>query len=131
MELKKVEEQDFFNEIINILKEARKSLQNTIDITMVITNYKIGRRIVKEELKDKARAEYGKELIKNLSDILTKEFGRGYSVSNLYQIKQFYLFYKEKYNIGDEDDIFQMPSGKFKLGRAIYYLFLIRVDNAD
>lgn len=130
MELKKVEEQDFFTEIINILKEARKSLQNKIDITMVITNYKIGERIVKEELKDKARAEYGKELIKNLSDVLTKEFGRGYSVSNLYQIKQFYLFYREKYNIGDEDDIFQIASGKFKLGWSTY-LFLMRIDNDD
>lgn len=130
MELKKVEEQDFFTEIINMLKEARKSLQNTIDITMVITNYKIGERIVKEELNDKARAEYGKELIRNLSDVLTKEFGRGYSVSSLYQIKQFYLFYREKYNIGDEDDIFQMASGKFKLGWSTY-LFLMRIENDD
>ena len=130
MELKKVEEQDFFTEIINMLKEARKSLQNTIDITMVITNYKIGERIVKEELNNKARAEYGKELIRNLSDVLTKEFGRGYSVSSLYQIKQFYLFYREKYNIGDEDDIFQMASGKFKLGWSTY-LFLMRIENDD
>ena len=130
MELKKVEEQDFFTEIINMLKEARKSLQNTIDITMVITNYKIGARIVKEELNNKARAEYGKELIRNLSDVLTKEFGRGYSVSSLYQIKQFYLFYREKYNIGDEDDIFQMASGKFKLGWSTY-LFLMRIENDD
>ena len=130
MELKKVEEQDFFTEIINMLKEARKSLQNTIDITMVITNYKIGERIVKEELNNKARAEYGKELIRNLSDVLTKEFGRGYSVSSLYQIKQFYLFYREKYNIGDEDDILQMASGKFKLGWSTY-LFLMRIENDD
>lgn len=130
MELKKVEEQDFFTEIINMLKEARKSLQNTIDITLVITNYKIGERIVKEELNNKARAEYGKELIRNLSDVLTKEFGRGYSVSSLYQIKQFYLFYREKYNIGDEDDIFQMASGKFKLGWSTY-LFLMRIENDD
>ncbi len=81
---------------------------------MIVTNYKIRQKIVKEELQGKNRVNYRKELITNLFDVHTQEFGRGYSIQSFYQIKQFYLFYRGKYNIEHNNNIFQMVSGKFK-----------------
>jgi len=58
---------DFYNKIVNLLKEARKSVVQTVNKTMVITYFEIGKMIVEEEQKGKIRAEYGKKLIKELS----------------------------------------------------------------
>ena len=50
---------------------------------MIITYFEIGRMIIDDEQHGKERAEYSKETIKNLSKELTKEFGKGYSITNL------------------------------------------------
>ncbi len=60
---------------------------------MVLTYFEIGRRIVEEEQQGKERAEYGKRLLKGLSEVLTKEFGKGFSERNLEQMRKFYLTY--------------------------------------
>lgn len=73
----------FYAQIIDLLQSARKKVVRTINQTMVETYFEIGKRIVEEEQDGKERAEYGKEVIKNLSKILTKEFGKGFSVRNL------------------------------------------------
>jgi len=56
---------------------------------------KIGRMIVEEEQGGKERAEYGKYLLKGLSEALTKEFGKGFSVRNTENMRQFYLVYSK------------------------------------
>jgi hypothetical protein len=61
--------------------------------TMVITYFEIGRTIVEEEQNGAERAGYGKEILKGLSVALKKEFGKGYSVDNLENMRRFYLAY--------------------------------------
>jgi len=61
----------FYAQIIDLLQSARKKVVRTINQTMVETYFEIGKRIVEEEQDGKERAEYGKEVIKNLSKILT------------------------------------------------------------
>ena len=85
----------FVNEIKDILSIAKERVMTSINIAMVYTYYEIGKRIVMEEQKGKTRADYGKELIELLSRELTKEFGRGYSISNLQNIRRFYLIYSQ------------------------------------
>ena len=85
----------FINEIKDILSIAKERVMTSINIAMVYTYYEIGKRIVMEEQKGKTRADYGKELLEMLSSELTKEFGRGYSISNLKNIRQFYIVYSK------------------------------------
>jgi len=85
----------FINEIKDILNIAKERVVTSINIAMVYSYYEIGRRIVMEEQKGKRRANYGKEILEMLSKELTKEFGRGYSVTNLKTIRKFYLVYKQ------------------------------------
>jgi hypothetical protein len=57
------------------------------------TNYEIGRRIVEREQGGADRAQYGKEVIKELAERLASEFGNGFSKSNLEYMRRFYLAY--------------------------------------
>jgi len=62
---------------------------------MTISYWEIGERLKTEILKDE-RAVYGQEVIKNISDKLTLEYGRGYSRSNLERMMNFYMIFKDK-----------------------------------
>jgi len=83
----------FFSQIVDLLQSARGNVVRTINQTMVTTYFEIGRMIVEEEQGGKERAEYGKQLLKELSKVLTKEFGKGFSVQNLERMRSFYLTY--------------------------------------
>lgn len=83
----------FFSQIVDLLQSARSNVVRTINQTMVTTYFEIGRMIVEEEQGGKERAEYGKQLLKELSKVLTKEFGKGFSVENLTKMRHFYLVY--------------------------------------
>lgn len=63
---------------------------------MVLTYFEIGSMIVEEEQNGKQRADYGKQLLSDLSKALTKNFGKGFSVTNLQQMRQFYLVYSKQ-----------------------------------
>lgn len=85
----------FYRQIVEILTSARSSVVRAVNHTMVFTYYEIGRMIVEEEQNGKERADYGKELLKGLSAALNKEFGKGFSVDNLENMRRFYLVYKK------------------------------------
>jgi len=84
---------DFYSKVATLLKEARKSVVKTVNQTMVYTYFEIGRIIVEEEQKGRVRAEYGKQILKGLSEKLSNEFGKGFSVDNLENMRRFYLVY--------------------------------------
>ena len=63
---------------------------------MVFTYFEIGRMIVEHEQNGKMRADYAKETLKILSDKLTYQFGKGYSIDNLERIRKFYLIYNNR-----------------------------------
>lgn len=84
-----------FQQVAELLQNARQQVLRTVNSTMTITYFEIGRIIVEEEQNGKDRAEYGKKLLTDLSKQLTKEFGKGFSVVNLENIRKFYLTYSK------------------------------------
>ena len=82
-----------FHQVAELLQNARQQVLRTVNSTMTFTYFEIGRMIVEEEQNGKERAEYGKQVLKGLSEQLTNEFGKGYSVRNLEQIRRFFLIY--------------------------------------
>ncbi len=86
---------NYISEIKKILKDARQKAYTAVNSAMVEAYWEIGRRIVEEEQNGKERAEYGKEILQNLSKELTEEFGKGYSYRTLREITQFYLMFSD------------------------------------
>ncbi len=82
---------NYIVEIKEILSNARKRAYSAVNTAMVEAYWNIGKRIVEEEQGGKDRAEYGKEIIKKVSEALTTEFGKGFSQRTLWDMKQFYL----------------------------------------
>lgn len=110
----------FFEKVSQLLREARQSVLQTINHKMVITYFEIGEMIVEEQQAGKERAAYGKQLIHELSKRLTSEFGKGFSATNIQQMRNFYLTYQNQ----------QTLSVNFNLSWS-HYLFLMRIDNVD
>ena len=90
---KEIQNKALFQQVAVLLQNARQQVLRTINSTMVYTYFEIGRMIVEEEQNGKDRAEYGKQILKGLSQQLTKEFGKGFSLRNLEQIRKFYQIY--------------------------------------
>jgi hypothetical protein len=82
-------------EIRDLVKYARRAAAQNVNTIQVITNFEIGRRIVKHEQKGSRRAEYGERTLAELSQHLTQELGRGFSERNLENMRLFYLEYQE------------------------------------
>ena len=94
---------DIMNDMRKIIEGSQKTAHQAVNTILVQRNWLIGYRIASEELNGEDRADYGAEVIKKLSFELTKEFGKGYTKSNLYSFYSFYKTYPE---------IFQTVSGK-------------------
>ena len=125
----------FLENVSHVLTQARENAKTAVNLSMVYAYFEIGRMIVEEEQHGENRAAYGTQLIKELSSYLTKQFGKGYSVGNLKNIRQFYSVYCD-------DQIGETVFSQFKnlpavsTGRKFYlswshYLKLMRIDNVD
>jgi Uncharacterized conserved protein len=127
--------EDFFQSVADVLERARKNARAAIDLSMVYAYFETGRLIVEQEQKGMQRAAYGKYLIPELSKYLTERIGRGYSVTNLKQMRKFYQVYADD-QIGQtlSDQFPNLPSvttgRKFLLSWS-HYLKLMRIDNVD
>ncbi len=82
---------NFYNKVSELLRQARSSVVRAVNKTMVLTYFEIGEMIVEEEQNGKGRAGYGQQLIDELSQRLSKEFGKGFSSTNVKQMRSFYL----------------------------------------
>lgn len=85
--------ENFYKQILQLFQTAKKSAAATVNMTMVYSYYEAGRMIVEEEQHGRERAEYGKYILKQLSEKLTKELGRGFSYDNLKLMRKFYMVY--------------------------------------
>ena len=85
----------FIHEIKQIVTEARQKAYTAINSAMVEAYWLMGKRIVEEEQQGKERADYGTQLLKELSTELTQEFGKGFSVPSLYNYRLFYQTFPE------------------------------------
>ena len=86
----------FYNQIKEILVTARQKVYATANFAMVEAYWNIGKRIV-ERQGGEARAEYGASLISELSRLMTADFGKGFTASNLKNMRQFYLTFSNCY----------------------------------
>ena len=86
-----------YNTINQIIEEARNTVYRTANFTMVQAYWSIGKTIVEEEQNGKERAEYGQELIKQLSKKLTKKHGKGFTETNLKYMRQFYQIFEKSH----------------------------------
>ena len=123
---------DFYSKISDLLHLARKTAVLLVNKTIVLTYFEIGKLIVEEEQNGKKRATYGKQILKELSNRLTKEFGKGFSVENLDRMRYFYKTYSYRISstvltISEKN---QVEPNEFKLSWS-HYLMLMRIDNAD
>ncbi|WP_150538581.1 PDDEXK nuclease domain-containing protein [Actinobacillus vicugnae] len=82
---------NLFSRITHVIHQARQQVRQTINSAMVQSYWEIGRLIVEDEQQGNNRAEYGKAVLKNLSQRLTAEFGKGFDERNLRNMRQFYL----------------------------------------
>jgi predicted nuclease of restriction endonuclease-like (RecB) superfamily len=82
--------------IVELLKAARSAAARNVNSIMTAVYWEIGRRIVESEQGGAARASYGDELIKQLANDLSTQFGRGFGVVNLSQMKRFFLAWPAK-----------------------------------
>ncbi len=138
----------FYTQVRELIVAARKTVSRGVDLVQVNTCFEIGRHIVEYEQAGSARAGYGKEIIKDLAKNLTKEFGTGFSLSNLKLMRQFYLVYQDPF-IGKSQTVSgqsrraksQTVSGQLKESRSkagqpfslswSHYAFLMGVKNPE
>ena len=137
------DETDFYKQIADVLAAARRHAKQQLDSTIVLTYYEIGRMIVEREQQGKKRAQYGAKLIKGLSEYLTGQYGRGFSVVNLKNIRKFYQVYapsigqsltalseknKSPMSVFDENQKGQSVSAPFNLSWT-HYQILMRIED--
>ena len=94
-------EQQFYEQIKRILSEARNKVYQTANFAMVEAYWNIGKSIV-EQQGGEEKAEYGVRLIVELSKQMTTDFGKGFTVANLKNMRQFYLTFPKSYALRSE-----------------------------
>src|SRR3989304_3119391 len=102
MKRKNVVTKNFYGDIKQILDKARSTAFRTVNFLMVESYWNIGRLIVEEEFKGKKRADYGNFLVKELSEKLTKDFGKGFTETNLRYFRLFFLAFPIHHAVRDE-----------------------------
>jgi predicted nuclease of restriction endonuclease-like (RecB) superfamily len=117
---------------------ARQTVARGVDLVQVRTNFEIGRHIVLHEQQGLARAGYGKDVLKNLAQKLTAEFGGGFSLTNLKLMRQFYV--QNAARIGQTPSDFSSPVAigqtpsdllsAFRLSWS-HCVFLLGIKNPD
>lgn len=86
---------EFLERVGRILELARSNAKTAVNLSMVYAYYEIGRNIIEEEQNGKERADYGKYILKDLSEYLTENFGKGFSIDNLKLMRRFYNVYSK------------------------------------
>ena len=128
----------FFEEVRHILANARRQAYAAVNFVMVEAYWKVGRRIVEEEQAGNERADYGSFLISELSCRLGDEFGKGFSVANLRNFRQFYLAFpdhEKRYTLCSvlpRELLGNVPNKSYTLRRELswsHYRLIMRVEN--
>lgn len=95
-----ISENSLYERIRNTVAEAQQKVYSTVNFVMVETYWKIGKQIY-EAQGENQRAEYGTGLLKFLSEKLTEEFGKGFTVTNLSYMRQFYISFSNFHALRD------------------------------
>ena len=116
----------FYNRVANLLRNAKQLVVHNVNSVMVNTYYLVGKMIVEKEQQGKMRAEYGKELIQKLSKRLQREFGKGFSVDNLENMRRFYIVYSKSETVSRKF----IENKKSPLNWS-HYQILIRMEKSE
>ena len=111
-----------FQDACIIIEQARTTAYRAVNETLIKRNWLLGMRIQHEVLKDK-RAEYGEQVVKNLSAALVKKYGKGFQLANLYHFISFYncfpnIFYAVSRKSDNTENIFHAVSRKSEIVNA-------------
>ena len=113
---------DILQDMRGIIDSSRDAAYRAVNVTLIRRNWLIGYRISEEELSGENRAEYGASVIARLSKELSKEYGKGFTKTNLYSFYSFYKTYPQ---------IFQTPSGKSQPSLTwSHYAVLLQVPDS-
>ena len=96
---------ELLKEIKGIISSARYNSIKAVNTEMLKAYFEIGRRIVEEEQKGKQRAEYGKKLLETISKELTREFGKGFRLTAIKNMRLFYNSYKDEIRQSVTDEL--------------------------
>ena len=131
---------NLYNSIRTLIENAKSGIVRNINRTMVLTYFEIGRTIVEHEQNGNYRADYSKELLSNISKKLMKEFGKGYSVSNLQYFRKFYMIYQGRIQQTLSGELRQFVTihqtasvelgNSFSLGWS-HYVTLLKIQDKD
>lgn len=91
--MSELQNQAIISEIRQILQSARENVAKAVNNELLLAYWNIGKIIVENEQAGFEKAEYGKQLLKSLSKELTREMGKGFSVSNLQYMRRLYFGY--------------------------------------
>jgi len=115
-----------FEKVKSVVTDTHRTVVRNINAAMVYAYFQIGRMIVEDEQNGQQRADYARETLLKLSVALNNEFGKGYSVSNLEYMRNFYLIYQNR--------ISQSPTGKFESTFGLswtHYVQLLKIKDAQ
>ncbi|MCM1160470.1 MAG: PDDEXK nuclease domain-containing protein [Roseburia sp.] len=143
-----IEFASLFQKSKNLIDNARSNMGQMANAITVITSFLLGRYIVEQEQQGQERAKYGSKVIDSLSAYLTKEYGRGFSRSNVAGMRQFYMTYKDRENeiiqsqigqLGQEIGIVQSGIGQLNIAYSklpfklswTHYQILMRIEDKD
>lgn len=121
------------NRIESLIVEARKKIASTVNVAMVYTYFEVGRYIIEDEQGGKTRAEYGKGVLKRVSERLTSSLGKGWSVDTLEKTRRFFLTFSKSatpQRILDKGENSATVQRKFVLSWN-HYQILSHVDNPE
>jgi len=100
----KLETPALFGRVVSILEQARRNVVRSVNSEMVAAYWLIGREIVEEIQRGEGQADYGRSIIDNLSFRLNEYFGKGFSRTNLFMFRQFYLAFRS-HSIGEGNEL--------------------------
>jgi hypothetical protein len=113
------------------IDNARQCVQRSVDTEMLRAYWRIGRDIVEVEQQGEAKAGYGESVIKELSQKLMDRYGKGFSESNILNMRKFYIIFQIEnsipYALSTE---FEIPEFKANLGWT-HYRELMRVKRPE
>lgn len=141
-QLKSKKPHNLYSSIKTLLEFAKEQVVKSVNTTMLLTYFQIGKYIVEDEQTNKARANYASTTLIKISSKLTKDFGKGYSVDSLERFRKFYLTYKNRISATplrksktistrtNSATVLRKSELPFTLSWS-HYLQLLKVDNSD
>ena len=125
---------------VDLVNYSKKIVLNEINTIQLMTYFTLGKWIVDVQQDGEERAKYGKQVLQILSEALNNEFGKGFSVSTLTNIRKFYLIYQDRISepVVTEFVLKKSEPAVTKLKKELpfhlswtHYLILMRIENKD